>query len=140
MDRKKELLEAKVALENALEDIDHALSSMNSAKNWGLFDIFGGGTISSLVKRSKIKESNNAMKDVEKSLKNVQKELGDLDMTIVSEVSDSLSANMLDIVFDNTLVDIFIQSDINKSKDQIQTLKRELEMVLDKINEEIALA
>ncbi len=140
MDRKKELLEAKVALENALEDIEHALSSMNSAKNWGLFDIIGGGAISSLVKRSKIKESNNAMKDVEKSLRNVQKELSDLDMTVVSEATDSLSVNMLDIVFDNTLVDIFIQSDINKSKKQIQTLKSELEMVLNKINEEIALA
>ena len=51
MDRLKELYEAKRAAEEVIARIDNAISSLDSASSWGLFDIFGGGMISSFIKR-----------------------------------------------------------------------------------------
>ena len=57
MDRLKELYEAKRAAEEVIARIDNAISSLDSASSWVLFDIFGGGMISSFIKRGKIQDA-----------------------------------------------------------------------------------
>lgn len=58
MDQLKELKEAKRAAEEVIARIDHALSSLESASSWGLWDLFGGDFFSSWMKRGKIQDAN----------------------------------------------------------------------------------
>ncbi len=45
-----EIQEAIDAADRALEDLERAKKSLGSAKGWGLFDMFAGGFISSMIK------------------------------------------------------------------------------------------
>ena len=56
-DRNKEIREAIRAGERALDSLKEANRQLNSAGNWGLVDIFGGNTISGLMKHMKVNNS-----------------------------------------------------------------------------------
>jgi hypothetical protein len=56
-DIEREKREAVEAGYRALQSLNNAKAELNSAKNWGLVDLFGGGTITGLIKYSKM---NNA--------------------------------------------------------------------------------
>lgn len=53
-DKDREVREAIDAGEQALRSLKTAREKLNSAGNWGLLDIFGGDTISGLMKHKKI--------------------------------------------------------------------------------------
>ena len=49
---KQELRQAEAAGERALESLYILRDTLNSAKNWGLLDLFGGGAFTGLIKHS----------------------------------------------------------------------------------------
>ena len=49
----REIREAIQAGEAALRSLERAKEKMGSAKNWGIFDMMGGGLLRSLFKHSK---------------------------------------------------------------------------------------
>ena len=49
-DFEKEKREAMEAGNRALHSLREAQANLDSARNWGLWDMFGGGTITSLLK------------------------------------------------------------------------------------------
>ena len=51
---KQELRQAERAGERALESLYTLRDTLNSAKNWGLLDLFGGGAFSGFMKHSKM--------------------------------------------------------------------------------------
>ena len=53
-DIEKEKREAIEAGQRALSSLRIAKENLNSAKNWGLVDMFGGGFFSTMLKHSKI--------------------------------------------------------------------------------------
>lgn len=53
-DLEKEKREAIAAGNRALNSLRAAQENLSSAKNWGLWDMFGGGFISTVVKHSKM--------------------------------------------------------------------------------------
>lgn len=57
----KEKREAIDAGNKALESLHTAKENLDSAHNWGLFDMFAGGLISSLAKRSKMNQARQHM-------------------------------------------------------------------------------
>ena len=61
MDLQKELREAIMAADRALEGLERAKVNLNSARNWGIWDILGGGLISGMIKRSRMREAGDAM-------------------------------------------------------------------------------
>ena len=68
--REKEIKEAIEASEKVLTHLYNARDLFKSAKNWGYFDMFGGGMISTFIKHSKI---NNAEEELRKTRYAVQK-------------------------------------------------------------------
>ena len=56
-DFEKEKREAMEAGNRALHSLREAQTNLDSARNWGLWDMFGGGTITSLIKSSWIVQS-----------------------------------------------------------------------------------
>ena len=106
MDRLKELKEAKEAADQVIIRIDAGLNQLKSASSWGILDIFGGGLFSSLVKRNKIGEANRSLEELSVSLKSLNKELRDVDISLPDSIPDSLSDELFDLVFDNIFTDI----------------------------------
>ena len=53
---KQELLQAIQAGERAIASLRRAEKALGSAKNWGLFDLLGGGLFADLMKHGKIKD------------------------------------------------------------------------------------
>ena len=52
--RKNEIYEAIQAGERALTCLGRAQERLNSARNWGILDLFGGGFITDMVKHSRM--------------------------------------------------------------------------------------
>ena len=77
-DYEKERLEAVSAGQRALDSLNLAKNELNSAKNWGIVDLIGGGFLSTLCKRSKMDQAQSYMDDAKSDLKRFQKELSDI--------------------------------------------------------------
>ena len=80
-DFEKERNEAIDAGERALTSLRAARGELQSAGNWGLLDLFGGGMISGLVKHSKMGNAQKYMEEAKYNLQSFSRELQDVNMT-----------------------------------------------------------
>ena len=68
-DIEKEKREAIEAGHRALNSLGAAKENLNSAKNWGLVDMFGGGFFSTMLKHSKMDQAKQKIFQQTKSYK-----------------------------------------------------------------------
>ena len=137
MDRLKELKEARSAADISIAKIDCGLSQLESASSWGIFDILGGGLFSSLVKRNKIGQANLSLEEISTSLKALNKELSDVDISLPDAIPDMLSDELFDIVFDNIFTDIRVQGEIKENLIALKELRHSIVEIRDKVDREI---
>lgn len=71
----KEISEAINAGEGALNTLGMVRDKLQSAQNWGVWDILGGGLISNIGKHSAIDDANDIAEDVQDQLESFKKEL-----------------------------------------------------------------
>ena len=69
-DIEKEKREAIEAGQRALSSLRTAKENLNSAKNWGLVDMFGGGFFSTMLKHSKMDQARQNMEQAKYDLRN----------------------------------------------------------------------
>ena len=137
MDRLKELKEARSAADISIAKIDCGLSQLESASSWGIFDILGGGLFSSLVKRNKIGEANLSLEEISASLKSLNKELSDIDISLPDAIPDRLSDELFDLVFDNIFTDIRVQGEIKENLVALKELRYAIVEIREKVDREI---
>ncbi len=137
MDRLKELKEARSAADISIAKIDCGLSQLESASSWGIFDILGGGLFSSLVKRNKIGEANLSLEEISASLKSLNKELSDVDISLPDAIPDRLSDELFDLVFDNIFTDIRVQGEIKENLVALKELRYAIVEIREKVDREI---
>lgn len=116
----KEIDEALLACKKLLMSLSSAKDDLASAKNWGIFDILGGGLIPSLVKQDHIKRASQYIKDSSEKAALLSRELSDLSVffSIEQLEIDSLSKTF-DTFFDNIFSDMSIQEQINTAYENI---------------------
>lgn len=116
----KELDEALSACKKLIMSLSSAKDDLASAKNWGIFDILGGGLIPSLVKHDHIKRASQYIKDSSEKAAILSRELRDLSVffSIEQIEIDSLSKTF-DTFFDNIFSDMSIQEQINTAYENI---------------------
>ena len=117
----REVDEAIRAGERALDSLREAKAKLNSARNWGIYDILGGGVISSMVKHSKMSSANEWVAQANHDLKRFAKELRDVDEDGLYVQAGSL-ASTLDIFFDNVFSDFIVQNRINEARAEIDRM------------------
>ncbi|WP_311481526.1 hypothetical protein [uncultured Anaerococcus sp.] len=137
MDRLKELKEAKEAANQLIIRIDAGLNQLKSASSWGILDILGGGFISSLVKRNKIGEANRSLEEISSSLKTLNKELNDVDISLPDAIPDRFSDELFDLVFDNIFTDIRVQGEIKENLIALKELRYAIVEISDRLGREI---
>ena len=125
----REIDEAIHAGERALDSLREAKNQLNSARNWGIYDMIGGGLISSMIKHSKIDQANEWMDQANRDLRCFAKELRDVDGEDLQIDTGSL-VTMLDIFCDNFFSDLLVQQKINDGRARIDALSDRIEDVL----------
>lgn len=130
---RQEIVEAIQAGEHALSSLYAAREKLNSAKNWGLFDLLGGGFFSDLMKHSKMDDASRYMKEAKRDLQVFQRELKDVQVNanLNFEISGFLS--FADFFFDGIFADFMMQSRINKGREQIDLAIEQTQRLLKEL-------
>ncbi|MGO5336598.1 hypothetical protein ACTQZS_07250 [Bilifractor sp. LCP19S3_H10] len=132
-DESKEIREAVFSGEKALVSLKDAKRYLDSARNWGVVDIFGGDLFSGLMKHSNIDKASQAMDRAKHDLRDFQQELHDVydlpDMHI--DMGDFMT--FADYFFDGFIVDFMVQSKINEARQQVNNAISRVEGILRQI-------
>lgn len=132
-DIQKEKQEAIDAGVRALYSLEDARKCLSSAKNWGFFDILGGGFIASLMKKDKMQNAQYYMDQAKYDLRNFSKELRDVEMRCDLNIETEDFLSFADWFFDGAIVDFMVQSRINKAIDQVDQAMYQINEILDAI-------
>ena len=134
-DQYLEIREAYTAGERALESLYAAQDYLRSAGNWGIFDMLGGGFISTIAKRSKMRDANACMEQAQYDLQQFQQELRDVTAIpgLYLEMDDFLG--FADYFFDGFLADLLVQSRIREAQEKVDTAIEQVHLALAKLDE-----
>lgn len=129
-DLEKEKQEAIDAGERALRSLNAAKENLNSAGNWGIVDMLGGGFFTTMMKRSKMDQAQSNMDQAKYDLQKFSKELRDVSMNCDLNIDVGSFLSFADYFFDGFFVDWMVQDKINRAKDQVAEAIRQVERVM----------
>ena len=127
VDMAREVREARAAGIRALNSLRKAEKHLDSARTWGIFDLLGGGLITSLVKHSKLDDARSDIEQARYDLEDFCEELQDVDLPDV-HIDELLT--FADFFFDGFLADLMVQSRINDAREKLEDACRRVEDVL----------
>ncbi|MWV45633.1 hypothetical protein GRF59_18635 [Paenibacillus sp. HJL G12] len=116
----KEMKEAEQAGHSVLHDLEQARDYLNSARNWGTYDMLGGGMMSTHIKHNKIDEAMDYIHDAQTSLRRFGRELQDVQMNLSIEVDIGSFLRFSDYFFDGFIADWMVQGRINDTLAQVE--------------------
>ena len=131
---KKELNEAILAGEKALISAKSVISSLDSAEDWGTFDLFGGGVISDVVKYNHLDEAQNKIQQLQSDLRRFKTELADVTINSDIEVNIDGFLRFADYFFDNLFTDWAVLDKINDSQEKVKNTKKQIEDVIYRLH------
>ena len=132
-DIEKEKREAIEAGERALDSLRTAKECLDSAKNWGLVDIFGGGFFTTMMKRSKMEQVSRNMEEAKYNLRNFSKELNDVNMSCNLNIETNDFLTFADYFFDGVFVDWMVQERINTARGQVEEAIQKTEYIVNQL-------
>lgn len=115
-----------------LREVDRRLKS---ARNWGIYDIMGGGFLSSIFKHSKVNKAEALLQDVRNKLGQLQKELGQIQLNVDPQLRISGFEKFLDIAFDNIISDWLVQSKIRNTRKEVSRLQSDVQEIIRALDE-----
>ena len=127
---RREMKEAMDTGERALATLRSAQEKLNSASNWGLFDMFGGGLLSTVMKRSKMTDAQNLIEAAKMDLRRFQKELKDVNVPLDLRIEVGSFLSFADFFFDGFVADYLVQSKISDAKEQVSDAIFRVEQIL----------
>lgn len=130
-----EINEARRAGKVALDYLHQANDKLSSAKNWGLWDMLGGGFLTTMVKHSKIGDASQLMEAARSKLHIFQRELQDVQVPVEfrMEIGDFLT--FADFFFDGIIADWMVQSRIRDAKRQVEDAIRKVTNIMSRLDE-----
>ena len=129
-DIEKEKYEARQAGETALLSLRRAKQELNGARGWGIYDILGGGMLSTLIKHGKIDKAKRYIEDAKWQLQKFSRELNDVTYMSGVELGIGDFATFADYFFDGMLADFYVQTKINDARSQVDIAIRRVESIL----------
>lgn len=127
----RERQEAIDAGERALDSLYGVRKELESAGNWGLLDMFGGGMFTTFVKHSKMNDAQRYMERAKRDLAAFSRELADVSETLNINTGDFLS--LADYFFDGFLADMMVQSRIHDAQRQVDDAIYRVESILSRL-------
>ena len=127
----RERQEAIDAGERALDSLYGVRKELESAGNWGLLDMFGGGMFTTFVKHSKKNDAQRYMERAKRDLAAFSRELADVSETLNINSGDFLT--FADYFFDGFLADMMVQSRIHDAQRQGADAIYRVESILSRL-------
>ena len=95
----------------------------------------GGGFITDLIKHSKLGAASDIMNRINYLLHDLQRELKEVVIPTDFSMNTASFSTFADFVFDGILADVYMQSKIMTSMEQIRELRSRLLILRDKLTE-----
>jgi len=142
--KEKEIEEALRAANAAKGELERVLNCLNSASNWGTWDMLGGGFLSTAIKHSYIDDAKAAASQAQYQLRRLERELMDVGSFQHLDLDIGSFATFADFFFDGLITDWVVQSRISQSWEnarwvlrQVEDVRQRLEKALKEIQIEI---
>ncbi|WP_185601880.1 hypothetical protein, partial [Paenibacillus sp. 598K] len=136
--QKKELGEALAAGHRLRDHLDAAMESLSKAKQWGTWDMVGGGTVSTMIKRGHMDDAREHIHRAQHTLVTFEQELADVRAMPIELDFGSGFLTFADYVFDGLIVDWMVLGKIKESQDRVSQALSGLRTVLRQLQEELA--
>lgn len=130
MSRETELREAIAAGEQALNSLRLAQEKLNSAKNWSLLDLFGGGIITDIFKHSRVNDASDYIEAAKEDILIFQAELADVQVPVDVRMEIGSFLTFADFFFDGPIADYFVHDKINDAREQVCDAIEEITCIL----------
>lgn len=117
---KNEVREAVLAGRRALESLQEAADALDSASNWGLFDLLAGGLLTSVVKHARLGDARDALERARADLYDFTREVSDVSAIESLRVDVGGVASALDVLADNPFVDLYVQKKIDDAQEAVE--------------------
>jgi hypothetical protein len=115
-----EVNEAYSIGQQAVTRLNDIKRQLDSAEGWGLFDIMGGGMVSSLIKHERMNQAKTEINRLKKLLKSYENELADVDYAEHLDIEIDGFIAFTDIFMDNIFSDFSSLNSIKKAKIQVE--------------------
>lgn len=132
----KEYDEAIFAGEAAVDKLNEALASLDSAKGWSTFDMLGGGLLSTAMKHGKMDDAKEHIHQVQKHLRHFQAELSDIEGQMKTNLEIGGLLRFSDYFFDGLIIDWMVHGQISDCDDQTVETKQKVSEMLSILNEQ----
>ncbi|WP_136608111.1 hypothetical protein [Paenibacillus dokdonensis] len=132
----KEMKEAVQAGHYVLHDLEEARDHLHSARNWGTYDMLGGGMISTHIKHNNIDEAMDYIHDAEASLRRFGKELQDVQQSLSIEIDIGNFLRFSDYFFDGFISDWMVQGRINETLSKVEDKLDEVKQLVRQLEKE----
>ena len=137
MNQEIEIREAIMAGERALSSLNAAQEKLNSARNWGIFDLFGGGFIADMVKHGKLNDASQYMENAKRDLQVFQKELSDVNVSCGLRLDIGSFLTFADFFFDGVVADYLVQSKIADARSEVEHAIERVNQILGELKRRI---
>ena len=130
----KEIKEAVSAGTRALGTAVSILSDLDSAQNWGTYDLVNGGLIAGLAKHSYLDEAQNKVITLQSQLRKFKTELTDITIQADMKVNVDGFLRFADYFYDGLFSDWAVLDRIVQSKSSVHSVKTKIENVLSQLD------
>jgi hypothetical protein len=134
----KEIKEAIQAGQETISALESAAQDLQSAENWGTWDMLGGGLISTAVKHSRIDSAQNSINLAQQKLRTFQRELADIEGQKDGVFDIDGLTKFADYFFDNLITDWIVQRKITDSLDQTNNQLKEITSIIEALEADSA--
>jgi len=127
--------EAIRAANKAMHTAERGMQYLESAEKWATYDVwFKSGIIGHMSKYGNIDNAESEFHKLSSQLKDLQKELRDVEMMEISEISriDS-TTRAIDFWFDNIFTDLKVRGKIRSDIDQVNNLLGKLRRIISRL-------
>ena len=129
----QEAIQAGLAAQRALEEMGRDL---NGAENWGVWDMVGGGIMSTFAKHGCLDDAQDAAYEARRALSRFRTELADVSSEQVPDVELGDFAVFADYFFDGLFADLFVQSRIREAQEQVEAVTQRVERLIVRLRDE----
>jgi len=133
--RVREIEQAINAGKAVIDGLKHTIEALNSARNWGTWDMLGGGLIVTAMKHSRIDDARSSIHYVQQMLRKFQREIADVSIDSQAGVDIKMEKfeRFADHFFDNLIVDWIVQAKIENSLNSVINIEVEVQNVMARL-------
>ena len=132
--QRRELREALEAGQQALNTARDVQDELNSAENWGTWDLLGGGMLTAMAKHERLDNAQTQINRLQAYLRHFRTELADVQIqaNLTIQIDDFL--RFADWFFDGLIVDWTVQSKIQAAQNEIYGTICQIQTLLDRLD------